>query len=263
MNVFPDDDLRALVQQPAPRELCGAMRERVRGARDGRVAAFAALFFGLGVVFTLVAMPDRPLAAVRMQFATLSRSQATVDRVEPTLFAFGERDSGSRLHVVRLRYSFELDGRDYQGVGYSSDARWRAGDDAAVLYLPSDPSVSRLLRANAAPLGWISALPLVFPLLGVWILLLPWIVYRGRLRLVRDGRHAMAEVLSVQQTPYELGGQRAFRVEVRFEVDGRKVRASVRCYGADVEAARWCLENGERVDLVHDPVRLRRILLCT
>ena len=101
---------------------------------------------------------------------------------------------------------------------------------------------------------------LIFPLVGTALLLIPTLLKRRKLRLLREGEFTFAKVTKVQRTSMTVNNEQRYWVHAEFEVGGEPQTSRTAAYGNDVELARRRLDEGENLGVLYDPKKPSQML---
>ncbi len=152
---------------------------------------WVSLTIGLAVGWTFARHADYSAPV----FALLRKETANgvVLEVRETRATEGGSDDTPGRRIYQIRYAFVAQGREREGVSYTSWDPPSPGQRVTVEYLASDASLSRIRGMRRAVFGPFAALALIFPLLGVWPLVHGlregiqgcWLLRRGRLARAR------------------------------------------------------------------------------
>jgi hypothetical protein len=131
----------------------------------GSVNQFGWLFFGFGMILAWMFVPGVDFTSWYRFRGDVATTQGTVTAVRKTNM------SENNVEVYEIRYSFGADdGRQYEGTSYTTGNRYGDGQTVDVEYRKDDPGVSRITGARRRPAPiWVSVV-LVFPLIGLGII---------------------------------------------------------------------------------------------
>lgn len=259
-NLTPEA-LAEFVTQAIPRNV--ARDYVLRGSKLGArfLVMFGLFFLLIGGILTFFMLPPRILDAIRMNNGELGRTQGTIDACEDTMFNEGSSKHSSSRPVLRLDFSFESsDGTILTGHSFVTNQRREPGSAAEIEYLISDPSLVRVAGTRLNPLGLLTCLVLIFPAIGAGVLFFPWRGRRRRLRLLRNGSFAFAEIIEIQSTNLVINNEPVFKVTTRIEDDGPPIEITSSVRGRDADLAQERLAKNERIGILYDPKRPKRAL---
>lgn len=133
-----------------------------------------------------------------------------VERLEPAGMQVGGEP------IARVTYSFRHQGREFRRTMYDFGAHWSVGQEATVLYLPSDPATSRLRGEARAHSGLFGSFLYFLPLAAVVFGFPSWRRGLQDALLLLEGLPAEAQVLDVQPVRRWRGAE-AVRCNYEFE----------------------------------------------
>jgi hypothetical protein len=169
----------------------------------------------------------------------------------------------NRQRVVRYKFAFQpRPGVRLQGDCFTTGAQWREGDAITVKYSVSDPALGCIDGARLSQGGPVGLVVLLFPALGLGLLIS---VFAGRRRmnwLMEHGEVAEATVTGLESTVVQINGRRVFKITLqRTDPAGGAPFVLRKHQPAQVEFARQRLETTEPVFVLYDPAHPRRALL--
>ncbi|MBL9216148.1 MAG: DUF3592 domain-containing protein [Opitutaceae bacterium] len=246
--------LAGFLAEPAPRRAVPAeIRRAARGqAAPLLVAGFGLLFAGFGFFFVGLFTPWKLLQDWRLNRAPTARGQ--VEAVAGTNLRV------NKVRVMRYTLSFPpAGGARQQAECFTTGARWRAGDEVTVRYLPDRPAVSRIEGARRSESDPAALFVWVFPAVGLG--LVAWVVIARRRmdELLVNGAVAEAQVADVQPTRSRVNKRTVFAITLR-RPDGEPL--VVRRHQPDIVAfAQERRASQQPVFVLYDPAHPRRVLL--
>lgn len=228
---------------PPPRRIPWTLRILMRlgiGVQIGMVVlAFGTLlFWTVGV--------DANLSAVTFR-GNLLRTNGTVTRVEAT------NSREFRLPIHELRFAYSVDAVRYEGTSWLTGEPPSVGALVVVEYDAARPERSRVEGTRLAMFGPQVLLILIFPALG--LALIVWgLRYEGeRVRLLRDGVAVHAAVARPEPTTIRVNGRPAWMFTFEFDaVDGSRCSITL---NADNPGA---FPQGSQVLVLYDPANPSR-----
>lgn len=181
---MPIDDLDRLPRPPRSVPFSLAVRLRFGGPFGLIGWLFLAMGLGFLLGFSVIA---HPLVALKLASAETARVEGTVLGWSDTSVSVNEQP------VVATHFEYRVDGVVYEGASFAVDRAPDPGTRVAVIYVVGDPKASKIdgMMAGQAPL-WVIALLLIFPAVGLLLVLLN--LRRGgrELKALRHGRAARA-----------------------------------------------------------------------
>jgi hypothetical protein len=94
-----------------------------------------------------------------------------------------------------------------RGECYTTGERWHAGDSVTVRYRPGAPAVCCIEGARLNEVGWVAAIVLLFPAMGVAIVAWVIVTRRRAADLLENGFLAEALVTDIAPTVTRINGR--------------------------------------------------------
>ncbi|MHB9105968.1 MAG: DUF3592 domain-containing protein [Armatimonadota bacterium] len=220
----------------------------------GGATAFGWLFFGFGL-FLAIPLLMRSEAAASLKFlGPLSTAQGTITQVRET----GGIVLDQKVYAVDYTFT-PPGGGPVKGTSYVRGGYRKTGA-VTVEYRPDRPQTSRIRGLHATDAGWAALFVLIFPGVGLIIILVKFIPGLRALRLMRHGLPAVGTLVAVRELKYsrsEYGGDLVCRMTFRFTPDGRPHEAY---YDATDELKpAWLIFYNQANGVTYNPARLRKI----
>lgn len=203
-------DYRGLLPPPRAVPLTVRAAALTGGASLAGTVVFSA---GMALFWFVAGLAGRE---VPFWFAgTLERAPARVIAVEPSRWTHGRAGA-----MKRYRYEYTTaDGIVRRGVSYRTPTQ--RGSSYEVEFSPRLPSVSRLVGAQASPLGFVGVTTIAFPTAGFFLLRLGVRAGWRAIRLMRAGQLAVGWVSAVpSEAPRATGEPPPNKFNVRFTAAG-------------------------------------------
>lgn len=194
----------------------------VRVLFGGMVSQMGWLFLGFGLIFVWV-------FAVHVDFSGLLRSitrqvetRGQVIAVEDTNLSEGGDDDTPGTPIVRVAYAFAgPGGRRLEGASYSAGTDLRPGDLVRVAYAAANPENSHILGMRQAPLPPAGLFVVVFPLIGLVMVVYSLMEGIKGIRLLGGGVLPQATLISAEPTSMSVNNRPVFRLTFDFtDADG-------------------------------------------
>lgn len=202
-----------------PRSLPFALRMRLffGGARSQA----GWLIFGVGMVlFWMVAMHSDISSLYRFHGRLAVAAGSVLSRQATSYMLPGATRYVRGTHTNRYAYSFTAaDGRAYSGRSYDTwktADRLKEGDQVEVEYKPENPSISRIVGTQSAPVSAWGAAVVLFPLLGLHLIFSGLRENRKAARLLRDGTLGYGRLVSSEPTKEVIFNKTVFLLTFRF-----------------------------------------------
>ena len=140
---------------------------------------FGWLFFGVGMIFAFVFAGSADVSSIFKFHCELQQAVGVVTGSERSGFSEGRKSRGvhgsslgrRRKPVFAHYYTFETGGENHSGVSYSKNGALEIGQTVKVEFPAHQPEFSRIQGMRRAPLGAEALLVLLFPLVGLCILI--------------------------------------------------------------------------------------------
>lgn len=204
---------------------------------------------GFGMIFAW-AFAGNAEIAWSARAGTLTQIDALV------IESFDTGASANNVSIYGTRYAYESGGRRFEGTSYASGQQMNAGDTVRVEHAAADPSMSRIQGMRSAMFGPAVLIVLVFPGIGVLLIVFS---LRGRLRelqLLRTGQVAFGRLVGKSPTNVTINKQPVYELQFEFKAqDGRTGKASARSH-TPAE-----LEDEAEEALLYDPQDLTRVVM--
>jgi hypothetical protein len=125
------------------------------------------------------------------------------------------------VRVYETSYSFRSgDGYDLTGASYQTGGYVEGGQPVTVEYVPSNPSLSRILGMRASSAGLAVSLVYIFPIIGLALVMAGLRKGLRARRLLSTGQLAFGTLKSKEPTSTQINNQTVFRYTFEFEVPG-------------------------------------------
>ena len=154
----------------------------------------------------------------------------------------------NRQTVRANHYDYSVAGRTFSGTSYSTGETVAKGDRVAIEYTPGSPQRSRIVGQRRSIFSAAALFVLIFPAIGLGIVIAAtrWGNRRGR--LLRDGVFTTGVLKSKRATNTTVNKRRVYELSFEFTArDGRKFEAKARTS----DTAR--LEDEREEPLLYDP----------
>jgi hypothetical protein len=220
----------------------------------GAIQQFAWAFASFGLFFSLLFVPHADDSFLSFRGPTAERA-GSILQVAPTSFSRGasarrpHRQVGGQIQAYHYEWT-DASGAKHAGVSYSASHDFSAGDAVTVEYLVGEPTRSRIVGMDRAPLGAGAWLVLLFPLIGGVLVLWGRAQSRAQLRALQLGSQATATVVQVHASR-RARNRTTYRLELDLGADaGRHTAHSTDPRYAQVGAIAPVLHLKERVERV-------------
>ena len=157
-----------------------------------------------------LAAADGALLGTPVTWAFQTLPAIHVTAVEPLSIESNHRT------VCRVDFRYEVDGRELAGSSYADECKLQPGAPVAVEHVATAPEVARVRGMRTAPFPAFVAFVLVFPLVGLGLVVGGVLANRRRVRLLRDGESTWAVLTDRKPTATRVNSQRVYALEFTF-----------------------------------------------
>ncbi|HEX2060794.1 MAG TPA: DUF3592 domain-containing protein [Thermoanaerobaculia bacterium] len=169
-------------------------------------------------------------------------ARGTVTNVESTGASENERT------VMANHYEYSVAGRTFRGTSYSTGWSANTGDSVTVEYMEANPLRSRIEGMRRALFGPGVAFVVIFPLIGLGLLIPATRSGLRRNRLLREGLLTTGTLSGRRDTNMRVNKQPVWELTFDFVTrDGRRAQAKARATDT------YRLEDEAREPLLYDP----------
>ncbi len=230
-----------------PREVPGTVRLRV--LFGGVFSQLGWFFFGFGMLFVWLFLPNADLTSFYLFRSPLVQANGTITASQKTHFSEGGSKHHSGTPIYRHEYTFTIDGTRYDGVSYSTASSLQPGAHVPIEYPQGKPSVSRIHGMRRAPVHPFVLLVLIFPLIGAGFFIPGLMQGRKANRLLANGKVAFGTFQSKVPTNTRVNNRTVYKLVFEFTTDtGQACQAITRTYQPEL------LEDGQQHEVVYDPL---------
>lgn len=143
-------------------------------------------------------------------------------------------------NVYKFSYTFPVDLDTHYGYSFSDTLDVDIDDRVPILYLPSDPGISRIEGTTFNQNFWVYV-GLLIMVAGI-IVLIVWYFRLGKiLFIVNDGTVTTASQESIEPTGMEINHQQRYEVKYAYMANGRKFYTAIHTSDPDGEAENFLL----------------------
>ena len=251
------DELRSFLSRPPPRPVPPTIRKAALKSMPLGAALFGLAFFAFGIPFMVIFFPWRLPHDLLLDVFARSTRDAVVNVCAETSMNDNGRD------VLRYEFSFTPeDGRRRSGTCYAVNCFVDAGSRVTVEYLAALPAVARIKGCRLSPFGWGGGFVVLFPAIGLAIVVFTFRERRRIDALLSDGRFSSGRIESVEATNVTVNKELRYRVTVSFkDSSGQDRTSSYHAYGEAVALAEAKRAEGAVIGLLYDALDSSRILL--
>lgn len=224
---------------PAPRRVPLSLRIL---AIVGGIAQIGWAVFGFSTVFMWVFAANADLPFTWR--GEMAMAAGRVTSVEQT------SASENKTRVMLNRYEYSVLGKRFEGVSYTTGSRVSPGDVVVVQYRPDDPSQSRIEGMRRRLFGPAVLFVLLFPLVGLAIIIVTTMAGLRRARLLKDGILTTGKLVRSRPTNTRVNNRTVYELTFSFtSYDGRPCEVKARTSMTDR------LEDEEQEPLLYHPLK--------
>lgn len=210
---------------PAPRAVPPSLRLRVLLGGLLPTIGFAILAIAGSMAMAFVSHSE--LMTVGRFSGELWTAEGVVTAVERLPIQSNDRT------VCRVDFRYEVDRRELNGSCYDDESSLQPGAEVIVEHVASAPEIARIRGMRTAPFPVFVSFVLVFPLVGLGLVIGGVLANRRRVRLLRDGESAWAVLTDRKPTSTRVNNQRVYALEFTFvAADGQRRTAHERTHRA-------------------------------
>jgi hypothetical protein len=245
-NRWSGSELAARLASP-PRRVPISLATRVL---LGGGALFAWLWFAIGSSIATVFVLNSDLTS----WVVFRGELVSVSGVSTGCSDTGASVGGSRgrrgTPIYANRYRLGADEGAVEGVSYATGRCLAAGTPVSVEHPAGRPEVSRIAGMRRAEFGPEVAFALVFPVVGIVLVVLSLRSGRRQLRLLREGKLALGTLLGKEPTSFLVNKRRVMKLRFAIETDrGARHEVVVRTHLTEQ------VEDDPRERILYDPER--------
>lgn len=222
----------------------------------GGVGQLGWLLLGFGLVFVWIFALNADVGCIRFA-GTLETAPGRITRVERTRASEGGGEHSKGTPVYAHAYAFRgPDGAEREGVSYRTGRGPDVGAAVTVEFPAGRPDVSRIRGMRSAIFGPWAVFPVIFPLVGL-LLVLGGLWHGSRIAaLLARGHLAAATLRSRQRTSARVNNRPVFKLTFEFQdADGMLHELAARTTTPEV------LEDEPQERILYDPLRPGRAAL--
>lgn len=244
----------AFLEMPAPRRIPWEIKRKAVPV-DGSfiIQLMGAIFFAFGA---FVSWKVLPFYLPKQWLVELGPSKTVAGEI---LSVEDPHVIDNNVKVFRHRFRYQpAEGPAQEGVAYRSGVGWTAGMPVLVRYLPVNPYLAVPEGARMGPSTGIVSVVLVFPLLGCAFMFGPVFLRSRKLRMLRMGVVATADITSLEKTSAKVNQDVMYKIVL--DHDGAAlVKRSFDAKEIAFAMRRW--QERKPVKILHPPGRPNQFLL--
>ena len=251
-DVAMQSELARWLQSPPPRQLTSRLRKHLEKKSNTWVVRLVGLFFAaFGSIFCAIFLPwDWP------KELSLDRSRPDlVDGIVTKTEATNLTING--VVVWRNEVTFQENGESIVSVGYTTGKEVREGESVKVRLHPEDLMIHCPQNMRMSKSSLDTAFVLLFPVLGIFVMITPWFTRRKQWRLYEHGLVADIRVMHVKPTNMHVNEERVFKVGVQYPNFPEMVEAKI-LNADDLSRLKEGHELGHPVRVIYDPQKPKK-----
>lgn len=221
----PNPRRDALRLPTAPRELPLFLGLKV--AFGGTLSLIGWWVFGLSASFCTIFVTQSTLMDIARFSTPLEQARGRVTGQSQTSYSVNKR------RIYRMSYTFTVKGQKYTGQSYKIGGSFPPGHKHKIEYDPNDPRVSRMVGLTSRPFGNVVAFVLLFPSVGLLMILVGTKQGLKSRRMLQLGELAWAKLKEKRPTNTRVNNRRVYEYVFEFEVFGDSYPCSVRTHEPD------------------------------
>lgn len=133
--------------------------------------------------------------------------------------------------ALRVTFAYEVQGQSYQNASYSYGRHPVEGDPVGVEYAIGDPATARIPGMSTAAFPALVGLVLIFPGIGLLLVIFGMVRGRGRVKLMREGTSAWGLLTDRTPTNTRINNATVFELEFSYvDEQGQKGFATDRSH---------------------------------
>ena len=240
---------------------CVPLSTRLTALFGSGFQPFGWLFFGFGMMFTLVFAGNADLSSLLTFRGALGEAEGVIVSSEKSAYSEGgsSRGSGSRRRgtpIYRHDYTFEINGITHLGISYSKGGVLMTGHKVQVEFPHGRPGTSRIKGMRNAPFGPWVLLVLIFPVVGL-AFVVPGLTSGWKsCRLLTEGVLAKARLTGKQRTNIQVNKQHVYKLIFQYtDRLGQNHQVETRTHRPEK------LEDDSEEQVLYDPLRPARAVL--
>lgn len=160
----------------------------------GFMTQFGWFFLGFGLLFAWIFLPASDLMSLLRSTNDWQVQSATIIEVSPTNMS----ENGNLIY--QNNYEYPYDARTFLGSSYTLGKRHEVGESASIRIHPTRPYNSILENGRAAPFSPMVLFVLIFPMVGLGMVLFGTFVNVHNIRLLKVGTFTRGKLLSKDGT---------------------------------------------------------------
>lgn len=186
------------------------------------------IFLGIGLLVNSALIP-------MMSFNSVQFGEDSPQTTGKVVSIRGTNTTVNNQRVMECEYTFEgPDGNEYTGAGYGYYNIPRIGETVQIQYLADDPSKSRMIGRDGISTGaipYVFLVFLIFPLIGLGMLIGHWVIATKKIRLLQSGTVTMGKYSHKFPTNTRINNRTVYKIAYKFEAgDGETYEAYARSH---------------------------------
>jgi hypothetical protein len=219
MNYQYGQGSERVIREAAPRRLSLYSKSTILFGGVIQQLGWVLLFFGL--IFSVAFIPNSEISYIFTFDGEWVQTKAIIKEISQT----SAREN--KIYLYAYTYDFSSkDGKLYKGTSYDYlNENYKTGKTVDVQYKSKNPNHSRIVGMRRAPFNSIVALVLLFPLVGIVMLVIGLLKGFKALNLVINGKFTKGRKISAEPTGVQINRRPEYKFVFSFEVSGRTYEA--------------------------------------
>lgn len=206
-----------------PRSIPGSLKLKVFFGQFQ--VMFGSVFFFVGLFMAAIFVPTADFASLSFH-GNEPTASAIVTNVQST------NSSENKKTIYEYQFHFRTaDGKEISGTSYlPGSPELQPGDTAVAEYLLTDPHTNRIRGMNSNMFGLFTLFVLIFPFIGILMLLFGMVRARKNIYLLRNGILTYGTVTRKEATNTKINNSRVYKIFFRFKANGTEYETYVRTH---------------------------------
>jgi hypothetical protein len=216
----------------------------------GFMNQFGWFFVGFGLIFVWTFTSRADVTSWYYFRGPLAETTGTITHIEHSGITEGGSEHSDGPPVHAYHYTFIAEGGiKYDGVSYSTARPTGKGEKVRIEYPVNKPHISRIKGMRRSPTGLFGALPVIFPIAGIFLIIPGARKGRRAIRLLKIGEQTTGRLKSKVKTNTEINDCPVYKLTFEFETrHGQTSQATAKTHLVEN------LEDDHDEPLLYDPV---------
>ena len=175
------------------------------------------IFFAFGSAFAWVFAGNADISSLWQFRGELKTTQGIITSVRQTHFSEGGSKHSKGTPVYEYSYEFTVDDRPYHSIAFRTGSIGSAGGSVAVQYRAGHPEISRITGMRKAPFGPVVLMVLMFPLIGLAMIMYFASSGRRNVWLLENGEVTQGTLIRKEATNTQVNKQPVYKLTFAFK----------------------------------------------